>query len=102
MNNPEGTVTRRTPATLPRWQLGATATEGLIGIFAIGWLVWAGISYSANGDAIAPETKGIEASHAIAERDLLDADRYFIERARALDARIKSAFSFHNPSKGKP
>lgn len=81
--------------SMSKWQIALMGTSGILGILIIAWLVWGGVSYSTATHAVAIERKDAEKSYDNNDQQVIEANSYFIERARAIEAGFKAAFLFH-------
>ena len=80
---------------MTKWRLALMGMGGVLGILMIAWLAWGSISYSTTTHALSPEAKLAEKSHDNRDQQVMDANSYYIERARAMEAGFKAAFPFH-------
>jgi adenylate kinase family enzyme len=79
-----------------KWQLTLTAVATLLAAMLFIWLGSSGTGYSTAAQAISTEHKNAEASYDNHAARAMDANRQFIERARAIEAGFKAAFLFHS------
>jgi len=80
---------------MSKWQLVLMALGTLLAAMVIIWLGSGGIGYSTASHAISAERKNAEASHDDSDPRAMEANRQFMERARAIEAGFKAAFLFH-------
>ena len=80
---------------MSKWQLALMSMGGALGILIIVWLAWGGIGYSTATHAISFERQDTERSYGDGDPQVMEANIYFIERARAIEAGFKAAFPFH-------
>jgi hypothetical protein len=82
-------------ASMSKWQLTLTGAATLLTALMGIWLGSVGTGYSPAGGAISIERKNAEASRDDEDPRAMEANRRYVERARAIEAGFKAAFLFH-------
>jgi len=80
---------------MSKWHLTLMGVGAVLAAMVTVWLGSGGISYSAATHAVSTERKDAEESYDNNDPRAIEADRHFIERARAIEAGFKAAFLFH-------
>ena len=83
----------RLPHQRTRTTLAGLAT--LLAALVAVWLSAGGTAYAPTGGALSTERKTVEASHDDSSPQVIEANRLFMERARAMEAGFKAAFLFN-------
>lgn len=82
-------------ASLRKWPLTLMGVGTVLGAMVIIWLGSGGMSYSTATHAISMERKNAEESYDNHDPRAMEANRNFMERARAIETGFKAAFLFH-------
>lgn len=77
-----------------KWQHLLVSTGGILSILIVAWLVWDGIGYSGATHVLSAEPKYGAMEDDRTGQQAADADKHFVDRARALEAGFKAAFPF--------
>jgi len=83
-------------ASMSKWQLTLMGVVTLLAAMLIIWLGSGGTGYSTAAQAISTEHKNADESYDNHAPRAMEANRQFMERARAIEAGFKAAFLFHS------
>jgi hypothetical protein len=90
-----GAATRPPVAAMSKWQMALMGVGTLLAAMLIIWLGSGSIGYSSASRAISMERRNTQASRDDNDPRAMEANRQFMERARAMEAGFKAAFLFH-------
>lgn len=82
-------------ASMNRWQLTLAGVGAALAAMLVIWIGAEGITYSTATPAISVERGNADESYGNNTPRAMEANRQFMERARAMEAGFKAAFWFH-------